>query len=187
MKIQKQLTLVTIVVIILASCATATQKAEDAMLIPGDNIGTMTVEDHAMSTKYPSLWEYCSFQTENSTPGTQTLDCEVPLTPRMQVEIGWDAKDSTILDSNWDAIEWELHIDDHQINLDKFSRLSDTGRTDLGITHSSRHWIIDMNNLSPGKHTLRFLWKSEATIDDGYDVYQPGTYEYVVNLTVAEK
>jgi len=186
-KIQKLLFLLTIIATISVSCATASPKAEEAMLEPGDNIGTMTVEDHAMSTKYPSLWEYCSFKPENLTPGTQSIDCEVPLTPRMQVEIGWGAKDSTILDSNWDAMEWELHIDDHQINLDKFSRLSDTGRPDLGITLSSRVWMIDMNNLSPGKHTLRYLWTAETPIDDGFDVYQPGTYEHVVNFTIAEE
>ena len=186
MKIQKLLTLITICSTLLASCANASP-IKEAMLKPGDKIGEMVVEKHSMSTRYPDLWDYCAFQSEETAPGTQTIECDVPLIPRMQISIGWGAKESAILDTNWDAMMWELRIDGYQIDLDETEPWSDSGRPDLGVYQYARGWVLDLNNLTPGKHTLKYTWTSTIPIDDGFDVYQPGTYEHIVNFTVAEK
>lgn len=180
------LTLFVLFATVLVSCARATPELAVGMLKPGDKIGDMTVEKHSMSTKYPDPWDYCAYQTEEKEPGTQTVDCDVPLVPRMQITFGWGAKDATILDSNWGAMTWELHIDGYWINLDEFEQWSDSGRPDLGVNQNARGWILDLNNLSPGKHTLRYSWTSTIAIDDGFDVYAPGTYEHIVNFTVLE-
>ena len=42
-------------------------------------------------------------------------------------------------------------------------------------------------NPTPGKHSLRLLWKSDVAIDDGNVNHPPGVYEYVANFTVAQK
>jgi hypothetical protein len=173
--------------IVLVSCAKATPELAKGMLKPGDKIGNMTVEEHAMSTKYPEIWDYCAYQPEEKEPDTQTIDCDIPVISRMEIGFGWGAEDITILDSNWAAMAWELHIDGYQINLDEFGQWSENGRPDLGVCQSARGWILDLNNLSPGKHTLRYLWTSEISIDDGFDVYAPGTYEHIVNFTVLEE
>jgi hypothetical protein len=181
------LTFIMLLVIAVNSCARVTPEPVAEMLKPGDKIGAMTVEEHSMSTKYPDLWDYCAYQPEGKQPGTQTIDCDVPPIPKMQFEFGWSAKDSTVLESNWNAMTWELQIDDLQIDLDEFSQWSDSGRPDLEVNQSARGWILDLNDPSPGKHTLWYLWTSEIPIDDGFDIYQPGTYQYIVNFTVVEK
>jgi predicted peptidase len=48
-------------------------------------------------------------------------------------------------------------------------------------------WIITLKNLSPGKHTLRRSWTWDLAVDDGFNIYQPGRYEHVVNFNVLEK
>ena len=166
------------IVVIVSACA---------QIKPGDNIGSMTVEEHSMSTRYPDIYDYCIYSPEGNKPSTQLAECNIPLTSRIQVHIGWSANDKTSLNSNWDAMTWEMYIDNHQIALDEFGQWSDSGRPDLGVNNFVRGWILDINNVSPGKHTLRYSWTSEIAIDDGLIVHQPGTYEHVVNFTVAEK
>ena len=168
--------------VILISCARATHPT-------AGEIGNITVEEHAGGSEFADLRKYCSAnQFTAKEPGTHTVDCEVPLVPRLQIEFGWGAKDDTILDSNWKAMTWELDIDGQQIDLDDVAPLDErtsgiVGSQELEI----RGWRLDLVNLSPGKHTLRILWKSQTPIDDGFDVYPPGTYEDIVNFTVLEK
>jgi hypothetical protein len=147
----------------------------------GGKIGDMTVEEHPESQPLTDISTYCSgYHYSGFEPGTETSDCEVPLLPRLQIGFSWAAKDATLLESNWSAMAWELHVDDYQINLDEFKLWPNN-------PNNARGWAIDLVNLSPGKHIIRSLWRSEEPIDDGYQIYPPGTYESIVNLTVAEK
>jgi hypothetical protein len=168
--------------VLLMSCARATPEQ-------GGTTRKITVEEHAGGTRSPDLAEYCSgYQSMGMEPGVHTIDCEVPLLPRLQVAFGWGAKDTAILDSNWNAMTWELHIDGQQINLGLFTPWSETSSGIVGSqTLELRGWRLDLVNLSPGKHSLRLLWRSETPIDDGFDVYPAGTYENIVNFTVLEK
>jgi hypothetical protein len=186
MKYLVYLTLFVLVSAAFVSCVSATPELSDGMLKPGEKIGNMTLEEHSMSTKYPDIYDYCIYQPEETQPGTQTTECNVPLIPRMQIDFGWSARDATILDSDWDAMAWELYIDGYQIDLAEFGQWSESGRPDLGVNGCARGWILDLNNISPGKHTLRYLWTSETSIDDGFNVYAPGTYEHIMNFTVPE-
>ena len=165
------LTLLVLFATVLASCAGATPQQVD-------------VEEHDMNGRiYPDLRDYCGeYQRSEKEPGTATVDCEVPLLPRIQIGFGWGAKDLTLLQANWSAMTWELHIDDHQINLNEFGQWNSGDQEAL-----YRGWALDLVNLSPGKHTLRLLWKSETPIDDGFDIYAPGMYESIVNFTVLEE
>ena len=175
------LTFLVLLTAIFMSCARVAPK-------PGIKVGTMTVEEHATLRNYPDLRDYCGeYSPQAMTPGTQTIDCEVPLLPRIQTDFGWGAKDSTTLDSNWSAMTWELYLDGQQINLDEFEQWSRSGRTLAGNPAQGRGWTLDLVDLSPGEHILRLLWRSETPIDDGFDIYPPGTYESDVNFTVLEQ
>jgi hypothetical protein len=169
---------------VLVSCARATPEQVDETPKTAVKIGNMTVEEHDSNGRiYPDLMEYCGeYQGSEKEPGTQTVDCEVPLLPRMQVGFGWGAKDLSLLGDNWRAMTWELHIDGHQIDLNEFQQWS-TGDQDALF----RGWTLDLVDLSPGKHTLRLVWRAETPIDDGFDIYAPGTYENIVNFTVLEE
>jgi hypothetical protein len=155
---------------------------------PGINIGNMTVEEHSLFPIASELTTYCGdYQSFSKESGTQTFECEVPLSPKIEIAFAWGAKDTTLLDSNWSAMTWELYIDEYQISLDEFELSNTSGQDVAGNQVKGRGWTIDLINLSPGKHTVRLLWKSETAIDDGFDIYAPGTHENIVNFTVLEK
>jgi hypothetical protein len=175
---KKQLMLVVLFVSLLTSCARATPETAGTSKAVY-KIGDMTVEAHDTNGKrYPDLSRYCDYLKDQEKPGTQTVDCDVPLIPHMEINFGWSAKNRTILESNWSAMSWELYIDDTAINLADFEPVSGA---------RGRNWQLDLVNPTPGKHTLRVLWKSDIAIDDGNVNHPAGVYEYVANFTVAEK
>ena len=173
------LTLFVLFVCLLVSCAAAAPK----LVEPGGKIGDMTVENHVSTRISPVIWTYCDTGAIRMEPGTATIDCEIPrAVSRLSLGFGWVAKDETTLQANLETIKWELYIDDHQINVDAFESTPKNWPEGPG-----REWLIDLVNLTPGKHTLRQLWKSDVPVDDGFDIYSPGTYEDIVNFTVPEE
>ena len=178
MKKLPYLTLFVLSAYLLVSCAGIAPK----LVEPGGKIGDMTVENHVTKRIYPAIWIYCDPGVPRTTPGTSTIDCEVPVgISGLAIEFGWEAQDETILESNLETIKWEMYIDGHQINVDAFESSLQNFSDGTG-----RNWIIDLVNPAPGKHTLRLLWKTEERIDDGFGIYRPGTYEDIVNFTVLE-
>lgn len=157
----------------------------DEMLKPGDRIGEMTIEQGHMTLPYPHLYYFCEAMPDEHQPFTFTSNCDVPLITGLALNLGWTAKESKLA-ANWDAIDWVLYIDDHPVDLGAFD-FEELDFIAHGEDNKSRTWYIDLKNLSPGDHTLRKSWTSKTEIDDGFDIYQPGTYEHVVNFTVLEK
>jgi hypothetical protein len=173
------LTLFVLFAYILVSCAGTSPN----LVEPGGKIGDMTVENHISTRYYPHISTYCDPGPIRMKPGTATTDCEIASgISGIAIVFGWGAKDETILESNLETFKWELHIDDHQISVDAFESSPKNWPTG-----PAREWVIDLVNLTPGKHTLRLLWKTDVPVDDGIDIYPPGTYEDIVNFTVPEE
>lgn len=168
----------------LISCVPAPPTDNTGMLKPGDKIGDMTVEQGSPNSPYPEILEYCKLQPFETEPAVFTIECTVPPVPGLALVIGWGATEA-MLTSNWDAMTWEMYIDDYQVDLDKFDWV-ESDYPFLGPDVKARDWYINLIDPSLGKHTFRYSWSSETPIDDGMDVYQPGTYEQVYNFTVAE-
>ena len=171
---------------VLASCARGAQVSDNAMLKPGDKIGDMTVTEHPNIKKYPDIFTFCIHPPEETEPGSWTMDCDMPFNPTVQFSVGWGAKDLATTDANWNAMAWELYIDGYQIDLEAFGKRNDRYRQGADNIYF-RSWVIDLNNITPGSHTVRYLWKSEIPIDDGWNVYAPGTYEFIANFAVKDK
>ena len=171
---------------ILISCTLPTQdiSKDSEWIKPGDKIGEMTVEQSS-TVPYPQIWQFCETMPGEHEPFTFTSDCEVPMVSGLDVRLGWIAKE-TKLASNWDAMAWVLSIDGYPVALEEFD-WQEFDYPQHGEDNKERLWIITMKNLSPGKHSLQYSWTSKLEIDDGFDIYQPGTYEHVVNFTVLEK
>src|SRR5918996_777374 len=109
------LTLFVLFASMLVSCAKAkaTPERVEGMINPGDKIGSITVQEHSPLAFTPDLGKYCGeFFVDESEAGTSTVDCELPSLSRLRFVVGWGAKDETILNSNWSAMTWALHIDD---------------------------------------------------------------------------
>ena len=168
----------------LISCAPASPADTTEMIQPGDKIGDMTVEQGLQSAPYPEILEYCESPPFETEPAIFTIECTVPPVPGLALVFGWGATEA-MLASNWDAMTWEMYIDDYQVDLDKFDWV-ESDYLYLGPNVKARDWFMHLIDPSLGKHTFRYLWSSETPVDDGMDVYQPGTYEHVFNFTVAE-
>jgi len=171
--------------IMLCACSITSPEPVKGVIKPGDKIGEMTVEQGTLTLPYPYIWKFCEFMPNEHEPTKSTGDCNVPLMSGLTIEIGWIAKESKF-SSNWDALAWELNLDGYKIDLEDF----DWNELDYpahGEDNKARRWLINLKNLTPGKHTLRLSWKTKLAVDDGFNIYQPGLYEHVVNFTVLEK
>lgn len=185
MKNKNLFLLVLIFSILLASCAKTTTESADGMIKPGDKIGEMTIEQGEPALPYPYLWQFCEYMPDEHEPTASTSDCDVPQMSGTAVVFGWIAKETNFA-PNWDAMTWELSIDGYKIDLEAFEWY-EFDYPAHGEGNKERRWIVNLKQLSPGKHTLQLSFKSKVALDDGFNIYQPGTYEHVVNFTVLEK
>ena len=174
-----------VLIAFLVSCAVPPPLSVPEMIGPGDKIGEMAVEQGMQVGARPELWYFCDFPPENpDEPGSVEIDCDVPAVSELALRIGWGARESQIA-SNWDAMEFDVSIDNYKIDLDNFDweEYDCTGLVDDCKAH---RWTIILKNPSFGEHFMRYAWSSEVPVDDGYDVYQPGTYERLVNFTIGD-
>ena len=178
------LTLIAMFVICLGACEMAKSEPVKGVIKPGEKIGKMTVEQ-STEVPYQRIWQFCDMGSEVFEPSSYVTDCEVPLMSGLDIIFGWMAKESNF-PSNWDAITWEAYIDGYQINLEEFDWVEEHFIAKVEGTEQ-RFWSVTLKNISPGEHTFRYSQKSDVLVDDGWNVYQPGTYERVVNFTVLEK
>lgn len=172
-------------VVIMGGCAKVLPEPDKGVIKPGDKIGEMIVEQGLPALPYPYLWDFCEYIYEKQEPATYTTYCNVPQVSGVAVVFGWLAKESKFA-SNWDAISWTLSIDGFMVALDDFD-WDESVYLQHGDDNKGRRWIINLKNLSPGKHSLRLSWTTKLAVDDGFLIYQPGTYEHVINFTVLEK
>ena len=168
------LALIALFVISLDACYIQKAELEKGVIEPGDKIGEMTVEQ-STEMPYPNIWIFCENMPDELEPTASSTVCEVPLVSSLDIVIGWLAKETKFA-SNWDAMAWEMYIDGYQIDLESFDWF-ESDYIAKGEDNKARAWIITLKNLSPGKHTLRHLWRSEIAVDDGWNIYQPGMYE----------
>jgi len=178
------LALITLLIMGLGACAKNKPESVKGVIKPGDKIGGMTVEQ-STEIPYPNIWWFCEFGPDELEPFTYSTDCEVPLVSSLDIGFGWLAKESKIA-SNWEVMTWELYIDGYKIDLESFEWFENEFVA-KGEDTKSHDWMITLKNFSPGKHTFRYSWKSDVLVDDGWNIYQPGTYETIVNFTVLEK
>lgn len=162
----------------------------EGLIGPGDTIDAMSVEQGSTDTeypftKYPWIWEFCEQFSGGLEPGTLVIDCFAPPVSGLTLGFAWWAKESKIA-SNWDAMAYEMYIDDQMVDLDQFE-WEEQDRLDLGHGMKERSWIIYLIDPSLGEHSFRTLWSAEIPVDDGFDVYPPGIYEYVLNFTIIEE
>ena len=157
----------------------------EKILLPGDSVDGFTVEQGSPDLPYFYFRYFCDYLIDVEEPITNSINCDVPAVTGLVIDIGWLAKESEF-SSNWENIEWELYIDGYQIALDEFDWFESVYPVKLE-DNKSRSWLIDLKNLDPGQHNLRLVQNIKTTIDDGYNIYQPGRYDFEANFTVSDK
>jgi len=155
----------------------------------GDTIGDMVLSKDGTS----SLWigDFCTnnnyFQPgqKAATPEVATRECEktVPLHSRLIVGDGWTTKNKQQLEENWKVITWELYLDGQQVDVGVF------GTADMQTPegYPNRSWPIFLENLAPGVHTRRNVFRISQEIFDGFVTYPVGTYDTTYRFTVDAK
>jgi hypothetical protein len=185
MKSLRLFTFVLLFIVVLAACGIAVPEPVKKSIKPGDRVGEMTIEQGIPTLPYPYLWNFCEYMPDKHEPTKSTTDCDIPQMSGLAIVFGWLAKETSFA-PNIEAMTWELFIDGYQVDLAEFEWY-DFDYPGHGEGNKERRWIVDLKQLSPGKHTLLLAWRSKVAVDDGFNVYQPGTYEHVVNFNVLEK
>jgi hypothetical protein len=153
---------------------------------PGDTIGDMTITNEE-SKHFFWFYDLCNFNWSFVEPFSQTVECTVPELAAVGIGAFWGAQ-TVKFSASWEPITWELYVDDFQVALDEF------GYTDVsyydpsaGFDVTFRGWNVLLRDLAAGRHNLRFSWATTHPVDDGWNTYPPGKYEYIADLTVTEK
>lgn len=161
----------------------------DSPVKPGDAIGEMVVTTGG--SEIVSIWAFCVPAFLN--PGVTTTECNIPAFPELAIGHGWWTADEALRDASWEAMTWELYLDDQQVDLDAFGTFdADLPQTGLPghdaneeVITKLRSWDVVLEQPTPGAHTLHSVLHLAQTVDDGFHVTEAGTYELVVNFTVA--
>ena len=168
-----------------APTPTPTPFAVLGTLHPGDKVGEMTLESE-VSKSYYWLYDACNINWVIK-PASQSVKCTVPELAAVGIGDLWGAETSKF-DATWEQMTWELYVDNYQVALDEFGYF-DLSYYDprAGFDVTYRNWNVLLRNLTAGKHSLRFSFTVANEMNDGWDTYPPGKYEYIVDLTVTEK
>lgn len=159
------------------------------LLQPGDSIGEMSLR--AGGADGPPLWAFCSPAFLNL--GLTTTECAVPPLPEVAIGHGEWFADEALRDSNWSVMTWELYLDGQQIDLAAFGTYDDdlpqTGLPghdpDEEVVTKLRTYDVVLVNPTLGEHALRSVLTVSEETTNGFYPIAAGTYELVVNFTVA--
>ena len=186
---------------VLAACATLLQPSPAStpsapptqtpfrvkgIIRPGDKIGEMTVTNEE-SKHFHWLFDSCNFNWTLFEPFSQTVKCTVTELPAVGIGAVWGAETSKF-ESSLKPMTWELYVDDYQVALDEFgyfdlSYYDPSARSDTTF----RNWNVLLRNLTSGEHIIRLAFTLATAVDDGWNIFPPGKYEYIADLTVTEK
>ncbi len=152
------------------------ESSSSPMLKPGDRIDDMLITTGAGTA--PPLWAFCS--STQASDSLTTVDCHVPLLPKLTIGRVFGAADQVLQPLDWSALRWKMYLDEQLIDLNDFGTynfiLPDLAPHPSPIREVIRKttvWDVVLVNPAPGNHTLRGLVNTEN-----------GTYEWIVNFTV---
>jgi hypothetical protein len=125
---------------------TSTTPGAEALINPGDKIGSMTVTTGQGSA---DIFSFCDPLAE---PGVEIRECTVPLVPSLGIGWGNLADSADQQESEWQAQTQELILDGYPVNLPAF------GTVDSNIPQGHlRTWNIMIEGLTSGEHTLHYI------------------------------
>ncbi|MBN2044765.1 MAG: dienelactone hydrolase family protein [Anaerolineales bacterium] len=138
----------------------------------------------SIDVPYRSIWSFCEIIDEYK-PYSYSTQCEIPAVSNLDIQLSWVATESKF-QSNWESISWKLLIDGEVIDLNSFDWV-ETTFPQHGEDNFERLCTLTILNLTPGRHTMVYSVTFDTAIDDGFNIYQAGTYEQIVNFTVQDR
>jgi len=110
--------------------------------------------------------------------------CDVPVFPHAYLTDGIRAVDPAALDAEWGLVSWEVFLDGQAIDLTTFSTY-DRDVTVGTRTLKTRNWLIELDNLAPGKHTYRSIFSASQAVSDPINgKLAAGRYTYEAQLNI---
>jgi hypothetical protein len=164
-----------------APAAPAPTAVPPTLLKPGDRIGDMIVTNQEPASPSEGLSTFCkNMPSDSHTPTTATMQCsEVPRGTTLNLNHGWVSATQQELDNAWSALEWQMTIDGQELDLPSFKGED----TDEG-GRRGRGWEIWLENLTPGKHSVRTAYRVTRAIKDSLDEKAVGDYVLIHEFTV---
>jgi LPXTG-motif cell wall-anchored protein len=179
-----------ITMLVLAILAVSGVLYAQEVLQPGDSIDGMSLRSGG--SQGPPIWAFCAAAFPN--PGVTTTECTVPPLPELAIGHGGYGADEARRDAMWNVQTWELYLDGQQVDLDAFGTFDadlPLGPGQPGydpnqeVIAKLRSWDVVLVGPTAGAHTLRSVVHFSQDADDGFHTMAAGTYELVVNFTVA--
>lgn len=189
--------------LILAGCiqpiaATATQP-----LKPGDKIGEMVLSEGPVPFDLVNLPVYVHFCNANpalevnatvAKPGVYTVECIVPLLPKLHIGRGWVAGDEKLRDEDWSAIRTDLYVNGKLVDQEAFGSLDADvpvqavpGEDASAVINVKlRVWNVALEHLATGLLTLRYVWHVDRDLMYGQATLPAGIYDFTYKITVSD-
>ncbi|MGA2489491.1 MAG: hypothetical protein ABSF99_04795 [Anaerolineales bacterium] len=148
--------------------------------IPTGTPNKIMVEPYQPQTgdDYPTLQNLAPNWQNPTGPGTHTYDIAVNTNQSVLLASGWCTTTQTILNQNFQHIQYLVEVDGQSLNTDS---LSQEEQQSLGQTCKDFAGII--RAWPAGKHTLKITMRLDAKINDGWNDYPAGDYVEIYNVT----
>jgi len=148
---------------------------------PGASNGSLVVEPFdPSSSSYPALAELDPNWTDATKPGTQNLTVTVSSRQPVTIMLGWCTTTSTILQENFQHINWSLTVDYQPVEVQKLFLWNDQESDRICKTYVGlvRQW-------TGSQHKIITTMTITQKINDGWNDYLPGDYTDVYSVTVS--
>ena len=99
---------------------------------------------------------------------------------------GWTAIDQAHLEQNWAQFDFQMFIDGREVDLDAFGTLDITIPVDLDGDGTPENIAVRILNVVfdglSGSHDVRAVQTVRQAVDDGFQIFPAGTYEWLATM-----
>jgi hypothetical protein len=150
----------------LVSCGRQTSQAP-RILKEGDNLNGMLLISG--TTGAPPLEVFC--QIEPDEDATDTINCQVPALPKLQIGHLIGLKSDAFQALDWSNLDWQVYLDDYRLDLKTFKEQSylepallSTPAPVREVFKHGRTWNVVLVNPTFGLHTLLCTVRDKSVV-----------------------
>lgn len=129
--------------------------------------------------QYPTLQNLVPNWESSSVPGTRTWNVELAADQSTLFFQGWCTTTSTILNENYNHIQYLAEVDGKSVSVESLYRLDS-----LSEEQACRDYIGLIRVWPAGQHIIMTTMRLNSQINDGWSDYPAGDYVEIYNVTV---